>query len=477
MSRIPFGQWLPDVSPFVKQTDLDTATNVIPEIDGYSCARGIMPITAALGSACLNGVWYADYLGAAQTFVGTASKLYKRATPTTWTDFSKVGGYTSSDWQFARWGNKVVACNGYNATQATDMTSGTVFADLTNAPIAGTVGTVGDFLVFGNTLESAVAYPNRVRWSGFNNAETYGSSLATQADYQDLIGNGGDVQRIVPGPVGVVFQERSIWVMEYSGPPTVFRFSEIERARGTPAKNSVCWLGEAIFFYAHDGFHVFALGAGVKPIGRGKVDRWFLANADTTRLDEMHGAVDRERGLVFWSFASRSAGTTADRMLVYSITADKWTVVELNTECIFEVYGPGYNLDTLDTILADIDTASINVESRAFLEGSLMLGVVGSDHKLGTMEDDPLTATVQTGESGGDRKRLVRRIRGLVTGGTSRAKVGYRDELGENVNWSLWKTENARGVIPVRSCARYHTYRLEIADGFDRIHGMEVDAA
>jgi hypothetical protein len=131
----------------------------------------------------------------------------------------------------------------------------------------------------------------------------------------------------------------------------------------------------------------------------------------------------------------------------------------------------------LDTILANIDTASINVESRAFLEGSLMLGVVGSDHKLGTMEDDPLTATVQTGESGEGRKVLVRQLRGLVTQGTARAKVGYRDALSENVNWTVWKTENARGVIPVRSCARYHTYRLEIADGFDRIHGMEVGAA
>lgn len=473
--KVTFGEWLPDLLDVVTP-GVSEARNCIPRIDGYESIRSPMGLTNACADRIYNGTWYADKDVAAQTFVGTASKLYKRSAATTLTDVSKSGGYTSTDWQFARWGNWVVACNGYDATQYIDMSSGTNFADLSNAPIANTVDVVGDFLVFGHTVETT-RQPTRVRWSGFNAATSYGSDLATQADYQDLQGSGGKIQRVVGGPVGVIFQERAIWTMTYSGPPTIFAFSEVDRVRGAAAKNSVCVMGGQIYFYAHDGFHVFAVGQGSRPIGENRVDKWFLGVADTTRLDEMRGVVDRERQLIIWSFATMSSPSTCNNtLLFYSPTADRWSYAAMNAESIFEVYGPGYNLDTLDLILTDIDSDSINTESRAFLEGALQVVIGTTNHKLGYLEGEPLTARIKTAELHFPKKTRIRRVRPLIEGNDSATvKVASRDTMGENFTWTSKKTQNARGVVPLRVNGRHHVVEVEISRSFGRAYGVEVD--
>lgn len=475
--KVVFGEWLPDLLDVVTPGVVE-AKNCIPRIDGYESLRSPLGLTNACADRILSGVWYTDKNVAAQTFVGTASKIYKRSAADTLTDVSKAGGYTAADWQFAKWGNWAVACNGYDATQYIDMTSGANFADLTNAPIANTVDVVGDFLVFGDTVETT-RQPTRLRWSGFNAATSYGSDLATQADYQDLQGSGGKIQRVVGGPVGVIFQERAIWTMTYAGPPTIFAFSEVERARGAAAKNAVCALGGQIYFYAHDGFHAFALGQGSRPIGLNKVDQWFLKTADTTRLDEMRGVVDRERQLVIWSFASMSATSTYnDTLLIYSLTADRWSWAQMNAESLFEVYGPAYNLDTLDLILSDVDADSISMESRAFLEGALQIVVGTTDHKLGYLDGTPLTARIETAEMHVPNKTRIRRIRPLVEGSSAAtAKMASRDTMGENFSWTVSKSQNARGVIPFRVNGRHHRVQIDIPNGFDRAHGVEVDTA
>lgn len=476
--KIEFGEWTPDRMA-ITSPGLTDAKNVVAAVDGYEPLRALGAKTAALPERALDFSWFADDNNASQTFAGTDAGLYKRdeGPPQVWVDVSIGTGYTATQWEMVRWGNWVVATNRSEAPQWIDMTSGTEFAVLANAPIAARVAVVRDFLVFGDTVEGSNDHPTRIRWSGYNNATTYGSNLATQADYQDLAGNGGKVQRIVSGATGVIFQQHSIWYMRYEGPPTVFRFDEVEPGRGTPAANSVCWLGEKIFFYSHDGFYVHVVGSGSAPIGEGKIDLWFLSTADTERLSEMRAAVDRENNLVIWSFASLTAGEVCDKLLIYHIATGKWSYGDVETETLSEVSTPGYNLDTLDNILADIDSESFNVDSRAYIGGALLIGAFDEDHKLGAFVGPALPATLETGEVSADTRTWVRSVRPLVTGpGTQALCIGSRPTLSGNVTYTAPISANATGEMPARANSRYHRFKLTIEGGFDRAHGLEVTA-
>jgi hypothetical protein len=468
---IAFGEWAPDLSEAAAAAE---AKNVMPAADHYLPLRDVSSKTSALAGACLGAVWYVDENNSPQTFAGTAAKLYKRSSDT-WSDFSKVGGYSASSWDFAKWGDWCIATNGVEAPQYVDMSAGTIFADVSGAPIAKCVAVVRDFLVFGDTTESAVSHKNRVRWSAFNNANSYGSSLATQADYQDLLGAGGRVQRIVPGDVGVIFQERSIWTMAYEGGGIIFRFTEVEPGRGTPAPWSVCWRGGTIYYFSHDGFMQFSPGSGSQPIGANKIDQWFKATVDTTRMDEIRGVVDRENRYVYWAFPSTSASTYCDSMLIYHVASGRWSRASVTTEIIFEGVAPEYTLDGLDSILSDIDAESIAVDSRAYLGGATMLSAFDSSHKLATFDGDFLTAELHTPEQSGEARTFITAIRPMVSGSaTVTAQIGSRNRQIDNVEWSATGAMNAAGQVTLRRNARHWRVKVSIASGFTKATGIDV---
>ena len=115
----------------------------------------------------------------------------------------------------------------------------------------------------GNTFDSVDgAKPNRVWWSGINNATswpTIGSAAAAQAqsDRQDFP-TGGWVQGItgaVGGADGVIFQDNAITRVTYTGPPTIFAFQEVDRSRGCIAPNSIVNVGDYVFYLSEDGFY------------------------------------------------------------------------------------------------------------------------------------------------------------------------------------------------------------------------------
>jgi hypothetical protein len=195
-----------------------------------------------------------DKDGNSFNYAGDISDLYRLA-DTTWTNATRAtsGNYSVAEedfWEFAQWGERVLATNFVNDIQA--ITAGASnFATLAGTPPkARHMAVVRDFLVLGNVTDysTGASVANRVHWSGFNNIETYEPAAATQADYQDLQGSGGHVQKVVGGEYGIIFQERSIWRMTYVGSPLVFQFDEVERGRGTPVPGSVVNYGSTIFY-------------------------------------------------------------------------------------------------------------------------------------------------------------------------------------------------------------------------------------
>lgn len=465
------GEWLPDQPNL--NNGIATLNNAIPQAQSYRSVKQLVPSTSALDSRALRAYVALDQTGTIFNFAGDAGKLY-RLTGATYGDVSKVGGYAVESWEFTKFGDRVIAAALDEPLQYYDMGVSTTFDDLPGSPPkAKHVAVVRDFVVVGNLDDGGTQYQSRVQWSGFNNSELWGVDAAVQSDFQDLLGNGGEIQRIVPGEYGVIFQTNSIWRMDYAGPPTVFRFDEVERGRGTPAPNSVTWLGQMIYYWGNDGFYAFN-GAASTPIGSEKVDRYVRTKLDTTRYSEFHAAIDRHNSLVMWTFPLKTGG---NELIIYHWPTGRWGQADINVETLTEYASPGYSLDDLDTILADIDSASISVDSPDYRGGSVSLGAFDSNHTLGLFSGNDLDGVFETGEimSGTGEKLYVHSVRPLVEGlGQYSAAIGSRNQQNQVVSFGAAKPVNRLGECRFHVNTRFPRVKLICVNGFNHATGFEV---
>lgn len=467
---IPVSEWLPDQP--TNEVGSQHLINAVPQASTYRAVNSNLANTDALDGRALRGVSAIDSSGAVNNFAGDAGKLYK-LTGSTWNDVSKAGGYGVESWEFAKFGDRIIAASKDSELQYYDMGASALFADMAGSPPkADHIAVVRDFVVLANLDDGGTQYPDRVQWSGFNNAEIWGVDAAAQSDFQDLFGNGGAIQRIVPGEYGVIFQENSIWRMDYAGPPTIFRFDEVERGRGTPAKNSVCWQGEQVYYWGGDGFYAFN-GASSTPIGAEKVDRHVKGRIDTSRYDEMVGAVDRRNRLVIWSIPLISGGS---ELVVFSWPTGKWGQADIELEAINEFADSGYNLDQLDALLGNIDDNSINVDSPDYKGGSLNLAAFSTDHRLGLFTGAALTAEIDTKETsspvGG--RLFIDTVRPLFTGNDADISIVTRDNANGDPVISSTRTVNAIGEAQFHNDVRFVRFRMILAGGFDHAQGVRA---
>lgn len=473
--RVPFGEWLPDLPPLDNPGAL-VAKNVIPEVTFYRPLHSLSSFSNALTNVCLGAFWLQGSDNTVYNFAGDASDLYLLENNTTWTAVSKAGSYTATNWEMAKFGDRVIAAEKTEPLQYYDVGASALFADLPGSPPnAARIGVVRDFVVLGD-LEAFG--PNFVGWSGFNSSELWTPSRATQSDRQELFGRGGRVQKIVPGEYGVIVQEHSIHRMDYVGPPVIFQFDEVERGRGTPAANSVVWTGGLMFYYGHDGFYMFD-GTKSTPIGANRVNRWMSQNADVSGLDSMRGVVDRRNRLVMWAFKSSASLAFNDRLIIYNWSADKWSYGEVNIEAFFEFVSSGLTLDQLDTPLpAGIDIDSIPVDSDAFKGGALSLQAFNSSHEAGTFSGAALAGEVDTKEIGQENRdrQLVTGVRPLVNGPAADPSVQLltRERQDANAVANGPYGMNSIGEANMRVSARYHRARVTTMGDYESLQGVEI---
>lgn len=477
---IKFGPWLPDL-PARDNPGTLLAKNVIPQIaDTYRSLKSLSAFSDALDDVCLGTFWAQDAANTVTNFAGDETKLYRLDAGVSWVDESGTSApYSAANWEFTKFGERVIAVNDQDNPQYWDLGTSSAFADLPGSPPpAERIGTIRDFVVLGDIPSLG---PNYLKWSGYNNSEIWTPSLATQSDENELRGRGGRIQRIVPGAVGHIFQEHSVWRMTYEGPPRIFRFDEIERRRGTPAGNSVVWLGGMIFYYGWDDFYLFNGGESI-PIGANRVANWFKQNVSDDVIDSMRGAVDRRNRLVMWAFKSSSSAAINNRLIIYNWAAKKWSYAEIDTQVIAEYVSAGFTLDELDTPLSSgIDIDSIPMESTQYLGGVLGLQAFDSSNQAATFSGAALQATIDTKElGGGSRRTIVNGIRPMVEADgntTITVALGTRDSLNASTSYSVARSLNARsGIADIRANARYLRARVVINGDFDHASGVEAGA-
>ncbi len=469
---ILFGEYAPD------QSDLNTnvthtAHNVVSKGNTYAPCYEISTVSTALTLPCQGATTQRDNDGNNYIYAGDATKLYGIVSGTP-TDYSQVGDYTSNaeKWGFINWGDNVIASKFGDTPQIMSLGS-TTFADLGGSPPQGrTITTIRDFVVLGNTWDSTDGnITNRVRWSGFND-ETEWTIGTNQSDSQDLEGRGGAIQRVTGGEVGIVFQERSKWLMSYVGTPTVFSFAEIEPGLGTPAGGSVVQHGVDIYYLGNDGFYVLKQNTSSLPIGAGKVDSWFFSNLNEAYIDNINAAIDPEQGLILWAYPSIDSTTGAnDSIITYSFKTGKWTTRAEDTQVIFQGANSAYTLEGLD-VFGDLDSLELSLDSPAWQGGAYKLGVFNSSNQYGFFAGAEKAGIITTGEIY-DEKGYSRlsAVKPVIDGGST-IKIYYRNELIDTAT-ETGDLVLSNGKANCRTNNRFHKIELTTTGTFSKAVGVE----
>jgi hypothetical protein len=373
-TRLVFGEWTPD-QPGVTGSVTD-ALNCYPVANGYAPLKKVeaYPNPDVVAGETLFNAFAGKFASQNNLFAASATKLYKFDTANNdYDDVSKVGGYTASAWDITQFGPKIIVANGVNKLQSYNLAGGTAFADLSSdAPTAKYVSVVRDFVVAGNVAGAE----STVYWSDINNEVNWTPAASSQADSQ-VLPDGGDITGLSGGEYGLVFLERAIYRMTYSGSPFFFQFDAISRAIGCIANGSIAQLADKTYFLADDGFYV-CNGQSVTPIGAEKVNRWFFENAAPNLIaSQISATVDPIKSLVIW-IVPTSGG---NKLLIYNAQVNKWSYSDETVTSLSYLVTASATLESLDK---ESIAPGQNTQNGTYTQSGTLVTVNLTNHKLET---------------------------------------------------------------------------------------------
>lgn len=479
-----FGPWLPDQPSFESGACSDIL-NVIPSEKGYRPANSFFNVASAITARAQGAFTCRGKQGTIYNFCGDATKLYKLASDgLSWEDVSRtVGGAyaTANDgwWDFALFGDIVIATNGVDAPQKFQLDVDTDFAALGGSPpIAKFVYVIRDFVV----LACHATARDTLTWSALGDCEDWVASATTLSDSQTMY-EGGSIMGGVGGEYGTLFQERAISRMSFEGPPTVFRFDKISNSMGCRAERSITAYENLIFFMSNDGEKMIRGGSEITDIGSEKIDRWLETEFDGTYTHRVSSAIDPVKKLYAMSFANGAASSgTPNRILIYHWPTGKWAPLSPGDHEIIYVGATQetYTIDGLDALSGTIDGLPYPVDSRFYAgAGQLLLSAFNSSHQQGFYTGAFLAATIETGDVQltPGFKSILRSLRPMLEGSsvTITVTIKSRNRLDLSHTSASAVAVNVNGVCPVRVNARYHRATINTAANDNWTHANGID--
>jgi hypothetical protein len=463
-TRLQFTEWLPDQP--ANAGSLIDAKNVFPVSVGYSPFPNAVDFSGA-ASENLNSVYAAKFGSEVVIFAGGASKLFKfNAATEALEDKSLAGGYTgTSTWNFALFGAEVLAVNYTAKVQRWTIGTSTAFADLaTAAPRAKFITVVRDFVVCANIGSTA----NKVQWSDINDATDWVSGTTSQSDFQ-IMPDGGNITGITGGEFGIVFLEKAIARMSYTGSPLFFQFDTISRGLGCIAGGSIAQYGGLSFFLSDDGFYQTD-GQSVTGIGNEKIDKYFFNDVLLESIDSMSSSADPKRKIVVWNYANNSGGRS---ILIYNWQLQRWSRASTAATVVGDIATAGTTLEGLGTLgYTDIDTMPASLDARLWVGGKFLFAGA-EDTKIVTFTGSDYNSELITTDVEVGYNSVVTLARPQIDNGSATIKIASRRELDDAVIFGDSSTTSAEGRADLRSAGRYH--RLEVSPTGNWTTAMAVD--
>lgn len=470
---IPLIGFAPDVDPTTPGAIVECA-NLVPSMNGMAGAptplgAGVDPLPAdCRGAAVLTLL-----NNARRVLAGTQTGLYE-LTGSSFTDQSRAGGYTGSSenrWRFAQFGNAVLACN---QTEPIQLSLGTAFADITNAPHARIIETVSGFVLAFGLNDAYVGGDRPDAWacSGLYDYATWTPGLTTQAEFGYLLDTPGEIRAAKRlGKDVAVYKDRSTYLGRYVGPPVVWEFDLIAANAGALCQEAVIDTGTAHLFIGRDDFWLFD-GTVPKPIGA-PVKLWFFAHSDSTYRQNIRTYFDQVQNIAWWFYPANGSGGILTNAIIYNISTGKWGCASLTVQSVLLYQKPDTSYDdwppgaatTFDAI------ADVPFDSPVFDTSAAVMAVFGPGNALQTITGPCSTASLTTTDIGDDDQfTTLTRVTPRFTQRPNSASMTHstRDYSGgPPEERSTCALDGAR-FEPLAS-GRWHQLRIDCSGDFDLV--------
>lgn len=457
---------------------------MLPSARGYKAAPGAADqgITA-MATECRGAATLLKSDATSRTLAGTQTTLLELGA-TAWTDVSKGGGYVGGPdtlWRFAQYGLVSIATNRADPVQSS---SSGAFADLAGTPPKATfVDTASNFVLLADTSEATFGdQPDRWWCSGLGNHLTWTPSLATQAASNRLLSTPGPIRASKHlGDYWAIYKLRSLYLGQYTGPPSIWAFTVISETLGAVSQEAVVDVGYSHYAVGHDEIYVFD-GSRPQPIS-GAIKEYFYGRLNKAFSFKVKGIHDQINSLIYWFYPNSSSSGELNDCIVYSYRFNKWGIDARGIQWAFEFIPAGITFDGFGAWVGGAGTwnttpaaGTISFDSPTFFNFNRLPAFVGTDRRLYTLTGAPGASTMKLTSVGDDNglsllRKVVPRYESVPTMGTIKDHI--RQRLGAAPSLGSGKTLIG-GRYDVLRSGRWH--ELELAhDGDVDLSGIDVD--
>lgn len=482
--RIAAAPWQPD-APAYESTGLPFVRNAIADRGFYRPVRGLSQLTSTGMPADPRGMFCfrragIDWLN----MIAAGADIYRIQDATTAPiNVSRGGGpylmQPLDRWRGLQFGHTAILTNFRDRVQAYDTRSLGQFYDLGYdisdsdplwpPPRAKYIANVRGRVVLAYTADDVDGeMPNRIWWHGFTGGlpdlDAWEPSLATGADFNQIV-DIGNITGMTGGEFGTVLCEDGIARMTTGG-PAIYQIENVSGEIGCNLPESVIRYGAVTYFWSRQGWMAFN-GGEVRPIGAGKIDRWFANDMDFDAAHRMWPApVDEGNGSIGWLYCGAGHAGMPNRMLIYASTIGEWTVADISAEIVGPFMTFGGDLDDvadmrwldMDAFDGDLDDPALwsrHLRTVAVRDGFLMAQIGG-----------PLPGIFQSREfeMTPGRRSTLRLVTVNREQGASSTEIGWRDQMSKGASWTSGFPEQGDGRVRCREKGRYHSLRTTLTD-------------
>jgi hypothetical protein len=468
---IPLTGFSPDLDPTAPGV-IAECDNLIPTLKGMAGAP--TPVDAgadALPSACRGAAVLSLLNNARRVFAGTQTQLLE-LTGTSFVDQSRAGGYTGSSenrWRFAQFGNVSLACN---QTEQIQVSTGTTFADIAQAPHARIIETASGFILAFGLNDTYVGGDRPDAWacSGLYDYATWTPAATNQAAFGYLLDTPGEIRAAKRlGKDVAVYKERSTYLGRYVGPPVVWAFDLIAANAGAICQEAVIDTGTAHLFIGRDDFWMFD-GTVPKPIGA-PVKQWFFAHSDSTYRQNIRAYFDQYQNVAWWFYPANGTGGALSHAIVYNLNNGRWGHVTLNIQSVLLYQKPDTTYDNWPPGAAVTFDAipDIPFDSPVFDTSAAVMAVFGVDNKIKQIIGPCAAASLTTGDLGDDDQfTTLTRVTPRFTLPPANASMTHstRDVSGGALDQRSTCTLDGNRFEPLAS-GRWHRLRIDCTGDFE----------
>lgn len=479
MARVKLTGYAPDADPLNAGVIVNCAA-MVPSMKGLKGAPGAInsPI-AALESAARGAALVRKLDDTTRMFAGTSTAIWE-AGASTWTDVSRtVGGDytlgTGLKWRFAQYGNTSLAVQKADKLQFS--TSSGAFENVTAAPKASGVETVGQFVFLWDTNEATYSdSPDRWWCSASGDFQDWTPSITTECATGRLIGSPGPIKSMRKfGDQIVAYKARSMHVGTYQGSPEVWRFDEVPGEIGAVSHEAVVNIGTEAdprhIFMGQDDFYSFD-GSRPTPIGTGWIKETVFKEISQVYAFASIGLQDRINSRVYFYYSS-GVSSTVDKCVVYNYKTGQWGRDDRTIESAIDWLSPGVTYDGLGSLYSTYEQLpELNYDSAFFSVGLPVPAVFNTSHKLQMLTGPSVSSSITTGDMGDEEQvSTITRIRPLFIRKPTSSNVAnfYRMNLGDDLTTDEL-SPYGDGKYDILRSARWHRFRFDFTGDWEMSH-------